>query len=120
MNNPILINRHSGTKNRANTAGTARDVVDLEGGGKALLFENPEGSSMPLLINAFGSWRRIQIGLGVSNLDDIAKEIEQKIVRMDMKRFKERDIAKELDIPIGTVASHKKRARNKMKNYLYY
>ena len=56
--------------------------------------------------------------LSVNDAIKTLKEIEQKIVRMDMKRFKERDIAKELDIPIGTVASHKKRARNKMKNYL--
>ncbi|MCZ6541966.1 MAG: UbiD family decarboxylase, partial [Nitrospinae bacterium] len=27
-------------------------------GVKALLFENVEGSAMPVLINAFGSWRR--------------------------------------------------------------
>jgi 4-hydroxy-3-polyprenylbenzoate decarboxylase len=48
-------------------------------GGKALLFENVEGSSMPVLINAFGSWRRIQMALGVSNLEKIAREIERFI-----------------------------------------
>ena len=30
-------------------------VSKQPGGGKALLFENVEGSSMPVLINAFGS-----------------------------------------------------------------
>ena len=49
------------------------------GGGKALLFENVEGSAMPVLINAFGSWRRIQMALGVSNLEKIAREIERFI-----------------------------------------
>ena len=44
-------------------------------GGKALLFENVEGSAMPVLINAFGSWRRIQMALGVASLEDIAQEI---------------------------------------------
>jgi 4-hydroxy-3-polyprenylbenzoate decarboxylase len=44
-------------------------------GGKALLFENVEGSSMPVLINAFGSWRRIQMALGVASLENIAQEI---------------------------------------------
>lgn len=33
-------------------------------GGKALLFENVEGSDMPLLINAFGSYRRMEMALG--------------------------------------------------------
>lgn len=44
-------------------------------GGKALLFENVEGSAMPVLINAFGSWRRIQMALGVASLENIAQEI---------------------------------------------
>jgi 4-hydroxy-3-polyprenylbenzoate decarboxylase len=48
-------------------------------GGKALLFENVEGSAMPVLINAFGSWRRIQMALGVSSLEKIAREIERFI-----------------------------------------
>jgi 4-hydroxy-3-polyprenylbenzoate decarboxylase len=48
-------------------------------GGKALLFKNVEGSAMPVLINAFGSWRRIQMALGVSSLEKIAQEIERFI-----------------------------------------
>jgi len=50
-------------------------VSKMPGGGKALLFEN-NGTDFPLLINAFGSQKRINIALGVDNLDDIAKEIE--------------------------------------------
>ncbi|MCZ6512493.1 MAG: menaquinone biosynthesis decarboxylase, partial [Nitrospinae bacterium] len=46
-------------------------------GGKALLFENVEGSAMPVLINAFGSWRRIRLALGVADLENIAREIER-------------------------------------------
>jgi 4-hydroxy-3-polyprenylbenzoate decarboxylase len=46
-------------------------------GGQALLFENVEGSAMPVLINAFGSWRRIRMALGVSSLENIAREIER-------------------------------------------
>ena len=49
------------------------------GGGKALLFENVEGSSMPVLINAFGSRKRMNIALGVHNIEDIAKRIESYI-----------------------------------------
>ena len=54
-------------------------VSKSPGGGKALLFENVEGSAMPVLINAFGSWRRIQMALGVSSLEKIAREIERFI-----------------------------------------
>jgi 4-hydroxy-3-polyprenylbenzoate decarboxylase len=44
-------------------------------GGKALLFEN-NGTSFPLLINAFGSKTRICLALGHHSLDDIGKELE--------------------------------------------
>lgn len=49
------------------------------GGGKALLFEKVEGSSIPVLINAFGSAKRMNLALGVHNLEDIAKRIESYI-----------------------------------------
>lgn len=42
---------------------------------KALLFENT-GTGFPMLINAFGSERRMCLALGVNHLDDIAGEIE--------------------------------------------
>lgn len=45
------------------------------GGGKALLFENT-GYDFPVLMNAYGSERRICLALGVQQLDDVAKEIE--------------------------------------------
>jgi len=43
--------------------------------GPALLFENPKGSTVPLLINAFASMRRMELALGVNNIDDIAVRI---------------------------------------------
>ena len=49
----------------------------LPGGGKALLFENVEGGSIPVLINAFGSWKRINAALGVTRLDTIADDIDR-------------------------------------------
>lgn len=52
-------------------------VSKSKGGGKALLFENVEGSSMPVLINAFGSWNRICAALGVTRLDKIARNIDK-------------------------------------------
>ena len=54
-------------------------VSKKPGGGKALLFENVEGSSMPVLINAFGSTKRMNLALGVHNIEDIAKRIESYI-----------------------------------------
>ena len=45
-------------------------------GGPALLFENPKNSSHPLLINAFGSYRRMCLALGVESLEEIAARIE--------------------------------------------
>jgi len=43
--------------------------------GKALLFEN-NGTNFPLLINAFGSEKRMCMALGVENLDDISAKID--------------------------------------------
>ena len=47
--------------------------------GPALLFENVEGSEMPLLINAFGSHQRMAMALGVETLGEVADEIEGMI-----------------------------------------
>src|SRR5213078_3922354 len=51
------------------------------GGGKALLFEQPivEGkkSEFPLAINTMGSRRRMAMALQVSDVEDLAREIER-------------------------------------------
>ena len=44
-------------------------------GGKALLFENT-GYDFPVLMNAYGSEKRMCLALGVTDLNDTAKEIE--------------------------------------------
>ena len=45
-------------------------------GGPALLFENVKGANgVPVLINQFGSERRMQMALGVDSLDEIAERI---------------------------------------------
>ena len=44
-------------------------------GGKALLFENT-GTDFPVLMNAYGSEKRIGMALGVDQLDDVTREIE--------------------------------------------
>ncbi len=50
-------------------------VSKTSGGGKALLFENT-GYAFPVLMNAYGSEKRMCLALGVDHLDDIAGEIE--------------------------------------------
>ena len=48
----------------------------LRNGGPALLFENPKGSSIPLLANLFGNTRRIALAMGqedISGLRDVGK-----------------------------------------------
>ncbi|MBA3674391.1 MAG: menaquinone biosynthesis decarboxylase [Chitinophagaceae bacterium] len=44
-------------------------------GGKALLFENT-GYDFPVLMNAYGSEKRMCMALGVNHLNDVAQEIE--------------------------------------------
>jgi len=52
------------------------DRISKEGG-PALLFENVKGTGVPLLINAFGSHRRMAMALGVDDVNEIGREIEE-------------------------------------------
>jgi 4-hydroxy-3-polyprenylbenzoate decarboxylase len=47
------------------------------GGGPALLFEQPSGSTMPVATNLYGSYDRMCLALGVKSLDDLAGEIDE-------------------------------------------
>ena len=47
----------------------------VKSGGPALLFEKPRGSRHPLLINQFGTERRMCLALGVEKLDDAAAKL---------------------------------------------
>lgn len=42
---------------------------------KALLFENVEGSQFPVLINLFGSQKRMELALNVENLNELAERV---------------------------------------------
>src|SRR5258708_36313111 len=46
-------------------------------GGKVLLFEN-KGTDFPVLMNAYGSEKRMCMALGVLHLDDVTSEIESR------------------------------------------
>lgn len=50
-----------------------------KGYGPALLFENIKGSPYPLLINAFGSYERLNLALEVDNIDSIAEDIKNLV-----------------------------------------
>lgn len=66
-------------KTKVNTELEIAEIADRmakqEGGGKALLFEN-NGTDFPVLINSFGSEKRMQIALEVNNFNEIGEEIE--------------------------------------------
>ncbi len=58
-------------------------VCKADGGGTALLFEHVQGSSMPVLINTFGSEERMCWALGVNSLDDLGARISH-LLSMNM------------------------------------
>jgi 4-hydroxy-3-polyprenylbenzoate decarboxylase len=53
------------------------EIVDrtVKAGGPALLFENPKGARHPLLINQFGTERRMALAFGVERLDELAERV---------------------------------------------
>jgi 4-hydroxy-3-polyprenylbenzoate decarboxylase len=60
-------------------------------GGPALLFENVKGANgAPVLINQFGSERRMQMALGVDSLDEIAERIRQLLNMKSPEGFLEK------------------------------
>jgi 4-hydroxy-3-polyprenylbenzoate decarboxylase len=48
-------------------------------GGKALIFENVEGSDIPVAINTFGSYWRVNRALGTDNLEALAERVQQLV-----------------------------------------
>jgi 4-hydroxy-3-polyprenylbenzoate decarboxylase len=49
----------------------------VKSGGPALLFRNVKGSSLPLLINQFGSERRACLAFGVERLDELGERVAE-------------------------------------------
>ena len=62
----------------------------MKSGGPALLFENVVGKQIPLLINAFGSAKRMALALGVTDVEEIAGEIAKLIQTRPPKSFKDK------------------------------
>lgn len=53
------------------------EIVDrvVKSGGKALLFEKPAGYNIPVLLNAFGTERRMKIALEVDRFEEIGERL---------------------------------------------
>ena len=51
-------------------------VSKMAGGGKALLFKNVKGSKSPVLINAFGSYKRMAMAMGRQTIEEAANDIQ--------------------------------------------
>jgi len=62
----------------------------MKRGGPALLFENIIGKKIPLLINAFGSAKRMALALGVSEIEEIAREIAKLIQTKPPRSFRDK------------------------------
>jgi len=76
----------------------------MKSGGPALLFENVVGKQIPLLINAFGSMKRMALALGVGDIETIAADISKLIQTRPPKSFKDKlqllsELAKLAGIP---------------------
>ena len=62
----------------------------MKSAGPALLFENVIGKTLPVLINAFGSVKRMALALGVKDIEEIANEITKLIQTRPPKTFKDK------------------------------
>src|SRR4051794_27438469 len=53
------------------------EIVDrvVKSGGPALLFERPVGSSHPLLVNQFGTERRMCLAFDAASLDEVGRRL---------------------------------------------
>jgi 4-hydroxy-3-polyprenylbenzoate decarboxylase len=62
----------------------------MKSGGPALLFENVVGKQVPVLINAFGSAKRMALALGATDVEEVAREVEKLVQTKPPKSFKDK------------------------------
>ncbi len=57
------------------------EIIDrmVKSNGPALLFENPKGSNIPVAIGCFATRKRMSMALGVSDIEEIANDIERLV-----------------------------------------
>ena len=61
-------------------------------GGMALLFEKPKGSKFPLLVNTFGSVRRMELAFEVGRLEEVADRVEATLQERPEKEIATADV----------------------------
>ncbi len=68
------------------------EIVDrvVKAGGPALLFENPRGSEHSLLINQFGTERRMCLAFGAPTLDAVAEKLSDVLEMQPPKSIREK------------------------------
>ena len=77
--------------NPPSAAARRTDPRFFDRGGPALLFENVEGSDMPVLINAFGSYRRMELALSLDagGFEELATRIGELVQPKPPRSFRE-------------------------------
>src|SRR6266566_6095740 len=68
------------------------EIVDrtVKAGGPALLFEHPKGASHPLLINQFGTERRMCMAFDAPSLDAVAAKLQDVLEMQPPQGFAEK------------------------------
>ena len=76
-----IADRVSKSKSPNGPSDSARknDPRFFDRGGPALLFENVKGSDLPVLINAYGSYRRMELALSCDGFDEIGGQIAELV-----------------------------------------
>ena len=62
----------------------------MKNNGPALLFENVAGKQIPVLINAFGSHKRMALALGVEDIEEVAGEVQKLVQTKPPKSFRDK------------------------------
>jgi len=83
----------------------------VKAGGPALLFEKPKGSELPLLINQFGSERRMCLALGVGSLDEAGARVAS-LLELEPPRGARAKLRKVLELRSATLGSRPKSVRS--------
>ena len=84
----------------------------VKSGGPALLFENVAGHSAPLLINLFGTHKRVALGLGVEDIEDLAERVRKLLGMAQGPPVGVSAKLRALGDLIGLARSRPKRVRN--------
>jgi 4-hydroxy-3-polyprenylbenzoate decarboxylase len=82
----------------------------VKAGGPALLFEHPKGSKLPLLINQFGSERRICLALGVEKLDEVAGKLAS-LMELELPKGARAKLRKALDLKSAASSAQPRKVR---------